>query len=110
LATQQTEPLKFIINPYTVIRTVCFMFSRGFADGETAAAYYRLEVVQPFGADWYSALLRETDRPGNILARRGEFSERKWGNPDEVVLDVLAWCNGQEWVYGKWADEDSAGE
>lgn len=65
--------LKFIHDACTVARTVCFTFSRQFADGEIGIAYYRLEVLQRLGDQAYTAQLRETDRAGNIIARRGDF-------------------------------------
>lgn len=100
------DALKFILDPYTVARTVCFAFSRQFADGEHAVAYYRLEVVQQFGADSYCALLRETDRVGNVVARRGDFSEMRWATPEQAIMDVLTWSNNQTWSHGTWATEE----
>ncbi len=102
----KTESLKFIVGGYAVTRTVCFTFSRQFENGETAVAYYRLEIVQHFGAGSYSVVLRETDRAGNVVSRSGAFHEETWDTPESAITDVLTWCNNQVWPQGKWAVEE----
>lgn len=57
----EPEVFRFILDPYTVARTVCFMFTRDLANGVPVVAYYRLEVIQRFGSESYEALLRETE-------------------------------------------------
>jgi hypothetical protein len=101
--TSTPKSPRFIHDLYTVAQTVCFTFSREFADGEIGVAYYRLEIIQRFGTQGYCAMLRETDRAGNIVARRGDFSHATWPNTEAVISDVLTWCNSQVWPHGQWA-------